>query len=306
MKGVPLVGEGFAKYDLVESAMALRSLKNTAVVLGIGLASPFLFTSSHKPVRDRVHPQAAKTQALEKDTFYRRNGQIYIPVRSIDQGHSNGCGTTSLAMALNALSAMAHNNPQHSPFTREALDEGNRELDSFSSPGMLARVAQENGAFAEMYNHVTFEEIKSHIDQGHPLIALVKVDEERANSFSGLHYVVIFDYEDEPASKYRSIIFADPGNGTLYEREFDKFMPNYAENLTLRGLPILYNRFMIALSHKNDLPPSRDVPITNRIATEMNDCINLFGSFVRAINPPRNDTQATPAPTSLAQGSKLP
>jgi hypothetical protein len=217
------------------------------------------------------------------DTFVRITAESKIPVKSLSQGETNGCGTTCLAMALNSLAAMAHNNPNYHPFKREALDAGHRELNGFSPPDMLIRVARINGAYAEIYNHSSFDEINDHVNvKKHPVIALL--DPNRDDLFGGFHYVYINDCKDNPDPALRTITYTDPASGSTRTMPYATFRERFTKDLNMIGIPTHCNNMIIALSSEDDLPPSRDVPALNKLATGLNHWMNNFSHVDKALH----------------------
>jgi hypothetical protein len=206
-----------------------------------------------------------------------------LPITPLYQGQTNGCGTTSLAMALNYLSNEKSQSPDQQPYTQAALDVGNRELDSFSAPGMLATLAQKKGFYAGQYNEADYEEVRSHLEKKHPILALTKPFWED----NALHYVVIHGYEEGDRSEESKLVITDPADSIHPEQKrlesFQEFCTKQWNNLKLKGLPTQLNRFMLVLSHQNDLPPNRNVPVTVDLANWVNNGINLFASLTQSI-----------------------
>src|SRR5689334_22772778 len=62
-----------------------------------------------------------------------------------DQGNTNGCGTTSLAMIMSYLLGR--------PVTQAEVDHAIRRMDVFTSPRDMIEFAQANGLAAAGYNH---------------------------------------------------------------------------------------------------------------------------------------------------------
>src|SRR5262245_4166744 len=80
-----------------------------------------------------------------------------------DQGDSNACGPTSLSMIFRYFGI---------DISREEIDKAIRRAETGlgTGPGDLIEFARDHGLEAEGYNNGTWEEVKSMIDQGHPVI----------------------------------------------------------------------------------------------------------------------------------------
>ncbi len=208
--------------------------------------------------------------------------RVDLDVCEINQGDTNGCGTTSLAMSLNCLSNRCG---RGTPYTREQLDFNNRELDCFSSPLMLCREARRRGYHAEAYNNMSFDEVRYHLDRNHPVMALIQAGE------NSLHYVVIRGYEVDPAhpndlSRARYHI-SDPATGSSRWQSVDSFHQEW-QNLRFRGYNTHLNQFGIVLSDKPDLPPSRSIPWTVYAADIVNRLVNVAGRIKRGFEQVKN------------------
>jgi hypothetical protein len=116
-----------------------------------------------------------------------------------DQGNSQGCGTTSLAMILKYFGI---------DISRKQIDSVSRRTDSSlgSNPGDLIEFARDHGLEAEGYNNASWEDIRSMIDQGYPVMPSI------ANGSGGRHLIVITGYETGTDDKTR-VLYHDPELG---------------------------------------------------------------------------------------------
>ena len=134
----------------------------------------------------------------------------------IQQGTSNGCGTTSLAMTMTYLGV---------PETKDQIDAVIRQLDIFSSPEDLMGFATSHGLQAQGYNNGAWENIESCVPLGQPCICLINANYTYPddNTISGYHYVVITGFGNDLVNNQRYAIFHDPNYASemvLYESQF--------------------------------------------------------------------------------------
>ncbi len=162
----------------------------------------------------------------------------------LDQGSTNGCGTTSLAMMLNY---MAGGKPL---FDREKVDRQIRHFNMFSSPGDIAAYAERHGLEASVHSDTSIADLHRMIDQGLPVQILMDIEE--SHDGTGLHYEVVTGYGTGPDGK-RYIELANPWG----QREFmaeDAFMARWS-NLSGKGFPLGINR--VAITMKPEGHPAR-------------------------------------------------
>ena len=124
----------------------------------------------------------------------------------------NSCGTTTLAEIMTYLGV---------PMTQADVDEAIRRMNTFTAPDDMIEFARDHGLEAEGYNHGTWEEVKSMIDAGYPVQAMINGDDSvsvngGSESFSvdGLHYIAITGYGTDPATGEEFVIYHDPNRGT--------------------------------------------------------------------------------------------
>lgn len=132
-----------------------------------------------------------------------------------EQGSSNACGTTSLAMVMSYLGM---------PETKEAIDSVIRRMNIFSSPADLIGFARDHGLQAQGYNHGAWADIEEDADRGAPCILLINAGYSYpdGSSISGFHYVVVAGHGIDPVNGERYAVLHDPNYGTdmaLYEAD---------------------------------------------------------------------------------------
>jgi uncharacterized protein YvpB len=163
----------------------------------------------------------------------------------LDQGQTNGCGTTSLAMMLNYF---AGGTLDHS---RESVDRFIRHYDMFSSPGEIAKFAEERGLEASVHSGTTAEDLRRMIDAGLPVQILMDVSE--GGDGSGLHYEVVTGHGTGPDGK-RYFELTNPWGQREYMAE-DVLLQKWT-NLKAAGLPIGLDRVAIVMK-----PPGNPTPL---------------------------------------------
>lgn len=117
----------------------------------------------------------------ESNSILDTNSQTFMPL--LNQGRTNGCGTTSLAMISTFLG--------HERSMGE-IDNEIRRQDIFSAPNDLVEYARGTGLRAEMYNHGTPEELAYFVDLGIPTQIVTTAD--GSGDPQKMHYVVITGY----------------------------------------------------------------------------------------------------------------
>jgi hypothetical protein len=206
--------------------------------------------------------------------------QVLIPVPLQYQGNTNGCGTTALAMAMSALSNKQGNSRT---FTREMLDPGNREWDSFSAPTMLQRVARQQGFAAALANHLSWERIQRHLADGNLLLVVHNPAGPPRGDDSLLHYAVLDGYDTGGEGQTRRIHLSDPGlSGPRASRwlDFDTFCQTHWNQLTWRGVATGMDRYAVVVAASGPLPPDDPLPLTVQLAGAVNDGLNWLKGFL--------------------------
>ncbi|MDB5101595.1 MAG: hypothetical protein JWM80_6016 [Cyanobacteria bacterium RYN_339] len=157
----------------------------------------------------------------------------------LDQGSTNGCGTTSLAMMLDFMAG------GKKVFDREDVDRSIRHYDMFTSPGEAAAFARRRGAEATIHTDTSIADLHKMVDQGLPVQVLLDVNENHDGS--GLHYEVVTGYGTGPDGK-KYVELANPWGQREYMPE-DTFMAHWS-NLTGKGFPLGINRVAISMKPK--------------------------------------------------------
>jgi hypothetical protein len=171
------------------------------------------------------------------------------------QGTSNGCGTTSLAMTMTYLGV---------PETKDQIDAVIRQLDIFSSPEDLMGFATSHGLQAQGYNDGVWENIESCIPLGQPCICLINADYSYpdGSDISGFHYVVITGFGVDPTNEQRYAIFHDPNFSSdmvLYESQFVQMGDNMGWGF--------HDYYMAFATFATELPPGNDDGIQGVLGT---------------------------------------
>ncbi|MBV9503881.1 MAG: C39 family peptidase [Acidobacteriia bacterium] len=169
----------------------------------------------------------------------------------IQQG--NSCGTTTLAEIMSYLGV---------PMTQADVDNVIRKLNTFTAPEDMINFAHQNGLSAEGYNNGSWDQVKSMIDSGYPVQALVEGDDSvpvsnggsQGNfSVSGLHYIAITGYGTDPATGEQYVTYHDPNRDTeqrMSVSDFEKMWSN---------VPGGFNNYFMAYGPAGaNLPPGND------------------------------------------------
>jgi hypothetical protein len=162
----------------------------------------------------------------------------------VDQGNSNACGSSSLAMIMNYLGV---------PVSRQDIDREIRRVDQGLPPQPLIDYAREHGLEAEFYNHGSWDELKGFIDRGIPVQA--QINTEADGSKTHMHWVAVVGFRTDPKTGEEQIGFrnsADKGKVDWMSRaEFEK---KWSHPLDGAGYD---NSFIAYAPGGTDLPPSR-------------------------------------------------
>lgn len=167
-----------------------------------------------------------------------------LPVRSIAQT-KNACGTTSLAMVLNAYGKRV------SP---AQLDAKYRKM----VVGMSVRSMRE-AAIAHGLNTVTllksgFDEIREHLDKNHLMIAAIDTNGKNKRGIRS-HYVVINGYRIAKDGQ-RYLYITDPGGGRQYAKPYEEFEKTW-KRFRFLGFHVGYESTLMVFSPWNDLGMDR-------------------------------------------------
>jgi hypothetical protein len=195
-----------------------------------------------------------------------------------DQGSTSGCGTTSLAEIETYLGK---------PTTQAEIDHEVRRTDIFGSPHHLVDHARARGLEAEMYNHGTWDELKSYVDRGIPTQALISDD--ATGDFSTLHYVAVVGYGTDPRTGEEFVLVHDPNRGDdpatpAVEGEVRRMSRTEFEKAWSKP-PAGFENFFIAYGKEGtDLPRSRTDGIEGTLATA-EGVVELLNGIDRVTHP---------------------
>jgi uncharacterized protein YvpB len=171
----------------------------------------------------------------------------------------NACGTTTLAEIMSYLGVN---------MTQADVDNGIRRMNTFTAPNDMIDFARSHGLEAEGYNNASFDQIKSMIDAGCPVQAMVDGNDSVSVSdagssgnfsVSGLHYIAITGYGTDPATGEQYITYHDPnrkdGEQRMSVSDFEKMW----SNVHYDGIPTGFNNYFIAYGKPGtNLPPGND------------------------------------------------
>jgi hypothetical protein len=187
----------------------------------------------------------------------------------VEQGTSaGGTGTSTLAEILTYFGK---------PRTQADIDSAIRRTDialAFS-PRDLIDYARDQGLKAEGYNNGTVSEIKSMIDAGHPVQAMLNTGD----------FISITGHGTDPASGEEFVLYHDPHTGTEQQMSVADFEKKWGPAddglIHVDG----YNNYFIAYgSHGADLPSGRDDGIEGTQAYQ-GGVANLANGIDRIIHP---------------------
>jgi hypothetical protein len=193
----------------------------------------------------------------------------------IQQG--NACGTTTLAEIMSYWGV---------PMTQADVDQGIRRMNTFTAPDDMIDFARSHGLSAEGYNHGSWDEVKSMIDSGYPVQAMVNGDSSvsvnggQSNfSVNGLHYIAITGHGVDPATGQEFVIYHDPNRGTEQRMSVSDFEKMWS------GVPGGFDNYFIAYGPKGaNLPPGRDDGIEGTLGA-LNGVTNVTNGLDRIFSP---------------------
>jgi len=189
----------------------------------------------------------------------------------------NSCGTTTLAEIMSYLGV---------PMTQADVDKGIRRMNTFTAPDDMIEFARDHGLEAEGYNHGSWEEVKSMIDAGHPVQAMVNGDSSvsvngGSSKFSvdGLHYIAITGYGTDPATGEEYVIYHDPNRNTEQRMSVSDFEKMWGD------VPGGFDNYFVAYGPKGaNLPPGRDDGIESTLGV-LNGVTNVTNGLDRIFSP---------------------
>jgi hypothetical protein len=207
----------------------------------------------------RFHPVKFEIKELSMGVTRNPASEVQLPnvgaMPFLQQGTSNGCGTTSLAMTMTYLGV---------PETKDQIDAVIRQLDIFSSPEDLMGFATSHGLQAQGFNNGVWENIESCIPLGQPCICLINANYSYPDNttISGFHYVVITGFGNDLITTQRYAIFHDPNFGSdmvLFESQFVQMGNNMGWGF--------HDYYMAFATFATQLPPGNDTGIQGVLGT---------------------------------------
>ena len=144
------------------------------------------------------------------------------------------------------------------------------------APDDMIQYARDHGLKAEGYNNGTWDEVKSQIDAGHPVQAMI----------DGGSYIAITGYGTDPVTGEEFVKYHSPqqdGEQRMSLSEFEKKWSN-TDN-PFQVVPNPYKNYFIAYGDGNaDLPPGRNDGIQGKQAAE-NGWSNYWNGLDRMFDP---------------------
>lgn len=189
----------------------------------------------------------------------------------------NSCGTTTLAEIMTYLGV---------PMTQADIDKAIRRTNVFTSPNDMIEFARDHGLEAEGYNHGSWEEVKSMIDAGFPVQALVNGDDSvsvnnGSTNFSvdGLHYIAITGYGTDPATGEEYVIYHDPNRNTEQRMSVADFEKMWGD------VGFGFDNYFLAYGPEGaDLPAGRSDGVEGVLGT-LDGVTNITNGFDRIFSP---------------------
>lgn len=172
-----------------------------------------------------------------------------------DQGGSNACGTTSLAMVMSFWKGVP------GAYTHESIDQTIRRFNGPTAPTNIVSYLVRHGFRAEALNDASVADLKKYLDQGVPVQVLYDPSADPSDEY--LHYVDVVDYTADAQGNVTSVKIADPSGGTLDEVSIEEFQKRWG-NLGLKNVGIGANNLMIvALPGQNVQVQGKDGVVRN-------------------------------------------
>ena len=195
-----------------------------------------------------------------KKVTYGRGPRIDQERADFDQGRTNACGTTALAIALHKLG-------KDVPVAE--IDKSIRNFNLFTSSEGIKRYAQGAGFQAERYDKGSFEQLQRDLGAGREVIVLTDVGGRDSKGYlqpgsgddTGLHYMHVTEVgTDQNGQQY--VTFNNWGHQeTLPYTEFEKLWTD----LHFKGLDTGYERHYL-LVDKGDAERASRVEPGRRVA----------------------------------------
>lgn len=166
-----------------------------------------------------------------------------------DQGKTNSCGTTSLAMLMSFWSGKPR------AYTHQTIDKSIRGFDLPTSPLNVAPYLRQQGFRAEAYNDASPAALRRFLDVGVPVQVLYDPDGNGGDQF--LHYVNVVGYQPDATGKPKSFTIADPAGGRLTSVSAAAFNRRW-DRLAVDGVGTGLNNVMIVALPKSGQVIGRD------------------------------------------------
>ncbi len=175
----------------------------------------------------------------------------------------NACGTTTLAMIINAFRG-------NRELTQEDIDEQIRNLDIFAAPVSVAQLAEEYNLNAQLCNETNFQLINTMVRDSNVCQLIVDAPElsNGRNLDAKLHYIVVdWAWEGErqefepgmrageffnylPTDRGKWVRVKDP-HGEAYILKYEDLKVNYWERIYFKGVSTGLSNFMIVYSSED-------------------------------------------------------
>jgi hypothetical protein len=180
------------------------------------------------------------------------------------------CGTTSLAMALNALGVAS------SSLTPQQLDSSHRPTWGFTSPELIIDLAKTHNLQAWPENRLDFLKIKEHLLAGRLLLALGVSKGKEPEPFKW-HWQLIHGYEVMEDGR-QFLLITDP-NGWQKPILWDEYQSSFFKKLNFLGLPSRAEQFAIVVEKfagENQLVHPRCFPKALQTVNLWGRCLKAF------------------------------
>jgi hypothetical protein len=189
-------------------------------------------------------------------------------------GQDDSGGTTTLSEIMSYLGT---------PVSQADIDHDIKRT-KWLAPDDMIDFAREHGLKAEGYNNGTWDEVKSMIDAGHPVQAMLD---------DGHDYINITGYHKDPNTGEESVVYHDPHSNTEQSMSVSEFETRWRS--TDSTMPTPPTNYFIAYGDGNaNLPPGRDNGIegvqgvNNGVANFTNGLDRMFspdswGGFVHGV-----------------------
>lgn len=209
-----------------------------------------------------------------------------------DQGRTNSCGTTSLAMLMSFWKNQA------GAYNHDKIDASIRHFDGPTAPTNIVSYLRTQGFRAEAKNNASVDDLRKYLDLGVPVQVLYDPSANPKDVY--LHYVDVVDYRTDASGKVTALKIADPAGGRLTEVSVEEFQKRWG-NLKAMDVDLGVNNLMIvALPKENTQVRGRDGVVREtkdialpegggnwswqmKVADGVADTANFFGKVGKAV-----------------------